>query len=122
MSGPDAPAGLKQYGLPRLFTDLFRKTQTRNRAAEDAQEVVTIAGKCCESGDIIIKDIALPRAKRGDLLAVFTTGAYCYSMASNYNRNAVPPVVFVRGGKSGYAIRPQTYEDIARLDEIPQTE
>ena len=93
-----------------------------NRANDEAKEKVSIAGKCCESGDIIIKDICLPEAKRGDLIAVFTTGAYCYSMASNYNRNAVPPVVFVRGGKSGYAVKPQTYEDIARLDAIPQTE
>ena len=93
-----------------------------NRANDEAKEKVSVAGKCCESGDIIIKDICLPEAKRGDLIAVFTTGAYCYSMASNYNRNAVPPVVFVRGGKSGYAVKPQTYEDIARLDAIPQTE
>lgn len=93
-----------------------------NRANDKPEEVVTIAGKCCESGDIIIKDIKLPKAKRGDLLAVFTTGAYCYSMASNYNRNVIPPVVFVRGGKSGYAVRPQTYEDLARLDVIPDTE
>lgn len=93
-----------------------------NRANEKPEEVVTIAGKCCESGDIIIKDIALPKVRRGDLLAVFTTGAYCYSMASNYNRNTIPPVVFVRGGKSGYAVRPQTYEDLTRLDAIPDTE
>ena len=93
-----------------------------NRADEEPEEVVTIAGKCCESGDIIIKDIKLPKAKRGDLLAVFTTGAYCYSMASNYNRNVIPPVVFVRGGKSGYAVKPQTYEDVARLDVLPVME
>lgn len=87
-----------------------------NRANEKATEVVSVAGKCCESGDIILKDIALPKAERGDILAVFTTGAYNYSMSSNYNRNLVPPVVFVKDGKSAYAVRPQTYEDIVRND------
>lgn len=87
-----------------------------NRANEKATEVVSVAGKCCESGDIILKDIALPQAERGDILAVFTTGAYNYSMSSNYNRNFIPPVVFVKEGKSAYAVRPQTYEDIVRND------
>lgn len=85
-----------------------------------AEETVAIAGKCCESGDIIIDKIDLPVAKRGDLIAVFTTGAYGYSMASNYNRNAIPPVVMVEGGKSDYAIKPQSYEDIVRNDNIPE--
>lgn len=84
------------------------------------EETVAIAGKCCESGDIIIDKINLPKAKRGDLIAVFTTGAYGYSMASNYNRNAIPPVVMVEDGKSDYAVRPQTFEDIVRNDNIPE--
>lgn len=87
-----------------------------DRADEKPTEVVTVAGKCCESGDIILKDIALPAAKRGNIVAVFTTGAYNYSMSSNYNRNFVPPVVFVKDGKSAYAVKPQTYEDIVRND------
>ncbi len=86
------------------------------RMDEPAQETVTIAGKCCESGDILIEEARLPAAKRGDVLAVFSTGAYNYSMASNYNRNLVPPTVICKGGKSGYLVRPQTYEDIARND------
>jgi len=89
-----------------------------NRANDPKEEVVTIAGKCCESGDIIIKDIELPKANRGDIIAVLTTGAYCYSMASNYNRNVLPPVVFVNNGKSGLAVKGQTYEDIVRNDII----
>ncbi len=84
-----------------------------------AEETVAIAGKCCESGDIIIDKIDLPVAKRGDLIAVFTTGAYGYSMASNYNRNAIPPVVMVEDGKADYAVKPQTFEDIVRNDDIP---
>lgn len=87
-----------------------------NKADQKGEEVVTIAGKCCESGDVIVKDICLPKAERGDIVAIFTTGAYCYSMASNYNRNPIPPVVFVKDGKSAYAVKPQTYEDIIRND------
>lgn len=76
----------------------------------------TIAGKCCESGDIISEDCMLPNTKVGDLLAVLSTGAYNYSMASNYNRNLIPAVVFVDNGKSYYAVKPQTFEDIVRND------
>ena len=91
-----------------------------NRANELSTELVTIAGKCCESGDIIATDIALPKAQSGDILAVLSTGAYNYSMASNYNRNAVPPAILVNGGKAEYIIKPQTYEDIVRNDVIPE--
>lgn len=91
-----------------------------NRADEKPTETVSIAGKYCESSDIIIKGIRLPEAKRGDILAVFSTGAYNYSMASNYNRNPIPAVVMVEDGKSAYAVKPQTYEDIARNDVIPE--
>lgn len=90
-----------------------------NRAADVPEEIVTVAGKCCESGDMLIENIKLPVARSGDLLAVFTTGAYNYSMASNYNRNAVPPVVLVCDGESDYIVRPQSYEDIAARDEVP---
>lgn len=91
-----------------------------NRADEKPTETVSIAGKYCESSDIIIKGIRLSEAKRGDILAVFSTGAYNYSMASNYNRNPIPAVVMVENGKSAYAVKPQTYEDIARNDVIPE--
>ena len=90
-----------------------------NRAAEPATERVSIAGKCCESGDIVCADVDLPAAREGDILAVLSTGAYNYSMASNYNRNAVPPVVLVGGGRAEYIVKPQTYEDIVRNDVIP---
>lgn len=90
-----------------------------NRMNDEPTETVTVAGKCCESGDMLVIDARLPKAESGDILAVFTTGAYNYSMASNYNRNPVPPVVFVRGGKAEYAVRPQTYQDIMARDEIP---
>ena len=90
-----------------------------NRALDPAEEKVTVAGKCCESGDILIDEIALPRARSGDILAVFTTGAYHYSMASNYNRNPVPPVVLVNEGQSDYIVMPQSYDDIIARDRIP---
>ncbi len=76
----------------------------------------TIAGKCCESGDIIAEDVILPKVEEGDLLAVLSTGAYNYSMSSNYNRNLIPPVIMVKDGTSRYAVKPQTYEDLIRND------
>ena len=90
-----------------------------NRALDKPEETVTVAGKCCESGDMLIESIKLPKVNHGDILAVFTTGAYNYSMASNYNRNAVPPVVLVNEGQSDYIVRPQTYDEIIARDVIP---
>ena len=91
-----------------------------NRADQKPEETVTIAGKCCESGDIIIESANLPKAKPGDILAVFSTGAYNYSMASNYNRNLIPPMVLVNKGKAQYIVKPQTYEDLISRDVIPE--
>lgn len=79
-------------------------------------KLYTIAGKCCESGDVIAEDVMLPEMKKGDLLAVLSTGAYNYSMASNYNRNLIPPVVIVENGQSKYLVKPQSYEDLIRND------
>jgi len=75
-------------------------------------KVVTIAGKCCESGDLIIEDIKLPEAKTGDLLVTYTTGAYGYSMSSNYNKALTPAVVFVSDGKDKLVCKRQTYEEL----------
>ena len=91
-----------------------------NRANEPNEEVVSIAGKCCESGDLIAVNVELPKAKSGDILAVLSTGAYNYSMAMNYNRNLIPPCVLVKDGEAEYIVRPQSYEDITRNDIIPQ--
>lgn len=90
-----------------------------NRAAEEATEIVSIAGKCCESGDLIAVNVNLPKAESGDILAILSTGAYNYSMAMNYNRNKIPPCVLVKDGQAEYIVKPQTYEDIARNDVIP---
>ena len=76
-----------------------------------------LVGRCCESGDIIQPDIQMPESiRRGDLVAVCTTGAYNYSMASNYNRIPRPPIVMLRGGESYVAVRRETPEDLIALD------
>ena len=90
-----------------------------NRANEECTEIVSIAGKCCESGDIIAVNVPLPKAESGDIVAVLSTGAYNYSMAMNYNRNKIPPCVLVNEGRGEYIVQPQTYADIARNDVIP---
>ncbi len=90
-----------------------------NRAAAAKTEIVTIAGKCCESGDLIAKDIAMPPSKPGDIMAVLATGAYNYSMAMNYNRNGKPPVVLVKDGKSRLIVKREDYSDLLRNDIIP---
>ena len=78
--------------------------------------MVSIAGKCCESGDMLIWDLPLPETNDEDILAVFCTGAYGYSMANNYNRIPRPPVVFVENGAAKLVIKRETYEDLVRLD------
>lgn len=87
-----------------------------NRADAPRSETVTIGGKCCESGDLIGKDMPLQDAQTGDTLAVLATGAYNYSMASNYNRNPRPEMVMVKDGAVRTVIRRETYEDICRCD------
>ncbi len=80
-------------------------------------ETVSVVGRCCESGDILQENVALPEnLTRGDLIAFLTTGAYHYSMASNYNRIPRPPVVMLDGNSSYIAVRRETVEDIASLD------
>lgn len=92
-----------------------------NKAEEAKEEVVTICGKCCESGDILIRDIAVPSPEAGDTFAIFSTGAYGYSMASNYNKNGIPAVVFVKEGKSALTVKRQTMDDLIRNEIIPDS-
>ncbi len=87
-----------------------------NRAKEPRDYRATIAGRCCESGDLIGENMEIQHAKRGDILAVLVTGAYNYSMASNYNRIPRPPVILIRDGKASVAVRRETYEDLCRND------
>lgn len=83
-----------------------------NKAGEDADYLCTIAGKCCESGDLIQEDTHIQTPDSGDILAVLSTGAYNYSMASNYNKIPRPPIVMVAEGKDYVAVRRETYEDL----------
>ena len=87
-----------------------------NRPDAPRTERVTLAGRCCESGDLVGEDMPLQQASRGDILAVLTTGAYNYSMASNYNRIPRPAVVLVKDGTPRLAVRRESYEDLVRND------
>ena len=87
-----------------------------NKANEPRSERVTIGGKCCESGDLIGEDMPLQSAACGDTLAVLATGAYNYSMASNYNRNPRAEMVMVKDGVARTVVRRESYEDIVRND------
>lgn len=92
-----------------------------NKAEEGKDDKVRICGKCCESGDILIRDIKITKtATAGDIFAIFSTGAYGYAMASNYNSNPIPGVVLVKEGKSEIIVRPQTYEDMIERNLIPK--
>ncbi|MEE0741894.1 MAG: diaminopimelate decarboxylase [Emergencia sp.] len=85
-----------------------------NKANEEKSETVTVCGKCCESGDILIKDLAIAHPETGDTFVIFSTGAYGYTMASNYNKNPIPGVVFVHNGEDRLVVKPQTYEDMIK--------
>lgn len=103
---------------------LYQSKYTVLKAADvNAANVqkVSIAGKCCESGDLIGVDLPLPEVESGDILAVLSTGAYHYSMASNYNRNFVPQAVLVKDGKAETIIKKQTFEDLVRNDVVPDS-
>ncbi|WP_096270507.1 diaminopimelate decarboxylase [Paucisalibacillus globulus] len=87
-----------------------------NRVNEPSETIVSVAGKCCESGDMLIWDLPIPQVRSGDILAILSTGAYGYSMASNYNRIQKAAVVFVEDGKDKLVIKRETYQDILSHD------
>jgi len=92
-----------------------------NKVDEEKNDKVTVCGKCCESGDILITDIDITKtAKAGDIFAIYSTGAYGYSMASNYNNNPVPGVVFVNKGESELVVKKQSYDDIIKNQMISE--
>ncbi|MRI07784.1 diaminopimelate decarboxylase [Limosilactobacillus reuteri] len=124
-SRKDVP-GLKPYvtvdgGMgdnirPALYEAQYETVLANNPRAE-VVEHVRVAGKYCESGDILSQNQALPATKPGDILAMLDTGAYGYSMASNYNRNPRPAVVFAEKGTAQVVIKRETYDDLIHLDE-----
>jgi len=87
-----------------------------NKASLPRDYRATLAGRCCESGDLLGENMPLQKPCRGDILAVLVTGAYNYSMASNYNRLPRPPVIMIKDGEARVAVRRETYEDIIRND------
>ena len=110
--------GMSDNPRPITYQSLYQVV-VANKMKEEFTETVTIAGKHCESGDILVKDIDLPQTATGDILVVSATGAYNYSMASNYNRIARPAAVLVNDGEASLIIRRESYEDLVRQDLLP---
>lgn len=100
---------------PALYDAKYEAVLANNPLAP-VMETVRVAGKYCESGDVLIQEQALPQTKPGDILAILNTGAYGYSMASNYNLNVKPAVVFVENGRSTLVTRRERIDDLERLD------
>jgi diaminopimelate decarboxylase len=106
--------GMADNPRPPLYDAAYTAVVANGK--EENIEKVTIAGKCCESGDILIRDISLPKVDSGDIIAVLSTGAYNYSMSSNYNRLPRPAVVMVNNGQDRLIVKRETYEDLIRND------
>ena len=111
--------GMSDNPRPITYQSLYRAV-VANRMSAPATETVTIAGKHCESGDILIKEALLPKTEVGDILVVMATGAYNYSMASNYNRLPRPAAVVVNEGEANLILKRETYQDIIRQDCLPE--
>lgn len=110
--------GMSDNPRPITYQSKYRAL-VANRMGAPLSETVTIAGKHCESGDVLIKDALLPPTAAGDILVVPDTGAYNYSMASNYNRVGRPAAVLVRAGQSDVILQRETYDDLIRHDCLP---
>ena len=102
---------------PALYQAIY-EVVVANKASQEPAETVTIAGKYCESGDILASDIMLPVVESGDVLAIPAAGAYCPSMASNYNLNPRPPIVLVKDGKSRLIRRRESFQDMMIADVV----
>ena len=110
--------GMSDNARPSLYQAIYT-VEIANKPNETETEIVTISGKHCESGDILVKDINLPIIEEGDVICFYNTGAYGYSMSSNYNRVLKPAAVLVNNGKSDIIINRQTYEQLCESDVIP---
>ena len=107
--------GMTDNIRPALYQAVYEAVLS-NRMLDETEEEVTIAGRCCESADVLVENIKLAQAKPGDTLAIFCTGAYGYSMASNYNKVPRPAVVFVENFKDQLVVRRETYDDLIQYD------
>ncbi len=111
--------GMSDNPRPITYQSVYRAV-IANKMSAPITETVTIAGKHCESGDILIKDATLPKTEPGDILVVMGTGAYNYSMASNYNRLPRSAAVLVESGEANLILRRETYQDLIRQDCLPE--
>lgn len=111
--------GMTDNPRPALYQARYEAVVANKANAPKAEEV-SIAGKCCESGDMLIWDLNVPVVDSGDILAVFCTGAYNYTMSSNYNRLARPAVVFVRDGQADIIVKRETLDDLVSHDVMPE--
>ncbi|MBD2022187.1 diaminopimelate decarboxylase [Leptolyngbya sp. FACHB-36] len=111
--------GMSDNPRPITYQSVYR-TVVANRMLAPLTQQVTIAGKHCESGDILIKEATLPETQPGDVLVVMATGGYNYSMSSNYNRIPRPAAVLVNQGEANLFLQRETYEDLIRQDRLPE--
>ncbi|MGH2348926.1 MAG: diaminopimelate decarboxylase [bacterium] len=107
--------GMYENPRPALYGARYEAVRA-DRPADPPSQTVALAGQCCESGDVLIWEAAVPPVAPGDTLAVFATGAYTYSMGGNYNRFPRPAVVLAGGGKARVVVERETYEDLVRKD------
>lgn len=111
--------GMSDNPRPITYQSVYRSLKA-NQMSAPCTETVTIAGKHCESGDILIKQAQLPLMQTGDILVVASTGAYNYSMASNYNRLPRPAAVLVQNGETSLILQRESIEDLLRHDRLPE--
>jgi diaminopimelate decarboxylase len=111
--------GMSDNPRPITYQSVYRAV-IANRMSEPLTEEVTVAGKHCESGDVVIKEATLPKTQPGDILVVLDTGAYNYSMASNYNRIGRPAAVVVYAGEANLIIERETYHNLIERDRLPE--
>ncbi|WP_223278150.1 diaminopimelate decarboxylase, partial [Nostoc sp. 'Peltigera membranacea cyanobiont' 232] len=111
--------GMSDNPRPITYQSVYRAV-VANKMSYPLTQTVTIAGKHCESGDILIKNALLPKTEPGDILVVMGTGAYNYSMASNYNRLPRPAAVVVANGEANLILQRETYQDLIRQDSLPE--
>lgn len=110
--------GMADNARPSMYQAEY-DAQIANKPEYELAQTVTVAGRFCESGDILIKNIKLPEIEEGDILCVYNTGAYNYSMASNYNRVQKPAMVLVNNSQSDIIIKRESLEDLIAHDIIP---
>jgi diaminopimelate decarboxylase len=111
--------GMSDNPRPITYQSLYRAL-IANHMSAPLTETMTVAGKHCESGDVVIKDALLPKTEPGDILVVMSTGAYNYSMASNYNRIGRPAAVLLNQGEANLILKRETYQDLIGQDRLPE--